>query len=376
MFGHPYSRPDGRDCSSDPEGNTIQVVSEGVPRTWIRRPLSILALLIGTLLSLVVGPIALVVATLTDVVTRTPGMRRSRVVLLITELFFVDLLGRLLVLGAWLISPVGLAVKRPKSQARYGSIMTWWTNRLIKTISRIVPMAFDTSALDEALLGGDAIVVSRHRSLLDAVYPAVLFGNLGLTVLYTLKEDLRWEPNIDIVGHRMGHVFVTRSPNDLDAELEPIRHLATRIDENSVGVIFPEGTFFNETRKAQAVAYLEERDSDHVAAAQQMQYLLPPRPAGTLALLDGAPEADVIMLGHAGFEPFGTIRQILSSLGADHRVAVRAWRFARSGIPVDPGAQIDWLFDRWLEMDAWICNHHQRAGILAKTSVSAGHGGS
>ena len=177
-------------------------------------------------------------------------MRRSRVVLLISTLFLVDLVGRMLVLGAWLISPVGLAVKRPKSQARYRWIMTWWANRLINTISRIVPLPFDTSELDEALLGGDAIVVSRHQSLLDAVYPAVLFGNLGLTVLYTVKEDLRWEPNIDIVGHRMGHVFVTRSPKDLDAELEPIRHLATRIDENSVGLIFPEGTFFNETRKA------------------------------------------------------------------------------------------------------------------------------
>ena len=303
-------------------------------------------------------------------------MRRSRGVLLISVLFLVDLLGRMLVLGTWLISPFGLAVERPKTQARYGSIMTWWTNRLINTISRIVPLAFDTSELDEALLGGDAIVVSRHRSLLDAVYPSVLFGNLGLTVLYTLKEDLRWEPNIDIVGHRMGHVFVTRSPQDLDAELEPIRHLATRIDDNSVGVIFPEGTFFTETRKARAIAALETRDPAHVAAAQEMQYLLPPHPAGTLALLAGAPDADVIMLGHAGFEPFGTIGQILASLGGDHRVAVRAWRFARSTIPTDPGQQVDWLFDRWTEMDAWICNHHERAEALRQTSVSAGHGGS
>jgi len=303
-------------------------------------------------------------------------MRRSRVVLLLSTLFLVDLIGRVVVFGAWLISPFGLRVMRPKSQARYRSIMTWWTNRLINTISRIVPLPFDTSELDETLLAGNAIVVSRHRSLLDAVYPSVLFGNLGLTALYTLKEDLRWEPNIDIVGHRMGHVFVTRAPQNLDAVLEPIRHLATRIDENSVGVIFPEGTFFTETRKARAIAHLEERDPDHVAAAQQMQYLLPPHPAGTLALLDGAPDADVIMLGHAGFEPFGTIGQILASLGADHAVVVRAWRFARSTIPTDPSAQIDWLFDRWVEMDAWICNYHERAGTLNTTAFSAGHGGS
>ena len=89
-----------------------------------------------------------------------------------------------------------------------------------------------------------------------------------------------------------------------------------------------------------------------------MNYLLPPRPAGTLAFLEGAPDADIIVLGHVGYEPFSTIKDILANLGSEHSIIVRAWRFARETVPTDPTAQIDWLFDRWLEGDEWISSHH------------------
>lgn len=333
-------------------------------------------LIVGSVLSIIVGPIAFVLALIVDLVTRTPGMRRARTVALISCLFIVDLLGRLLVFGAWVISPLGTRRDHPKNLSRYSWIMTWWTSSLIATISRILPLPIDTSQLDQSLLDGNAIVVGRHRSLLDAVLPAMLLGSRGLTVLYTLKEDLLWEPNIDIVGHRMGHVFVNRSPNDLSAELEPIRSLAARIDEDTVGVIFPEGTFFNEKRKARAIRALEKRDPIHVEAAKRMQYLLPPRPAGTLALLDGAPDADLIVLGHIGFEPFGTIKQILSGIGGEHGVVIRAWRYARNTIPTDPTAQIDWLYERWAEMDEWIASQHALLSDQRSQQLHTSQGGS
>lgn len=334
-------------------------------------------LIVGSLLSITLGPVLLLVALIADLATGTKGMRRSRTVALISSLFLVDLAGKLLVVGAWVISPLGTRVERPASQARYSWIMTWWTTALIATISRFVPLSIDMTELDDSLLDGDAIVVSRHRSILDAVLPAMLFGKRQLQVLYTLKEDLRWEPNIDIVGKRMGHVFVNRRPTDLDAELEPIRELANRIDDGSVGVIFPEGTFFNEKRKAQAIRALEKRDPHHVEAATNMQFLLPPRPAGTLALLEGAPGADVIVLGHVGFEPFGTIKQILAHIGDDHNIVIRAWRYARNTIPTDPPAQIDWLYERWVEMDGWIASHHvHTAPPTPTTTLQASQGGS
>lgn len=315
-------------------------------------------LLIASILTPVVAPVALGIAALTDIVTRAPRMRRSRGVLLIASIIVLDFAGRSLVFGAWLISPFGLRVERRASQQRYRWIMTWWTSALMAAIRRITPLPLDTSELDESLLEGNAIVIARHRSLLDALFPASLFGKRGLTAHYTLKSALRWEPNIDIVGQRMPHVFVNRQPQNLDAELDPIRALGGQINDGSVGIIFPEGTFFNETRKARAIASLEQKDPEKAALARRMHHLLPPRPAGTLAFLEGAPDADVILLGHVGFEPFGSVKEILANLGAEHSIIVRAWRFARSSLPTEPDAQTDWLFDRWLEMDEWITSHH------------------
>lgn len=347
-----------------------------IPGPWVRRPLSMAMLIVGSASSIVLGPVLYLLMLVIDVVTRTSGRRRSRTVALISLLFVVDLVGRLLVFGAWLVSPLGMQRQAPRNQVRYSRIMTWWTTALMRVISRMIPLPIDTSELDESLLNGNAIVVGRHQSLLDAVLPAMLFGRRGLTVLYTLKSDLRWEPNIDIVGHRMGHVFVNRSPKDLDAELDPIRALGGRIDDSSVGVIFPEGTFFNQRRKDRAIRALEKRDPGLALAAEKMQYLLPPRPAGTLAMLEGAPDADVIVLGHAGFEPFSSIKQILASIGGEHGVAVRAWRFARNTIPTDPSAQIEWLYDRWAEMDDWVGEHHLLGSTTAPTALRASHGGS
>ena len=336
-------------------------MAKEVPGPWIRRPASIVTVTLATLLTPLVTPIALLIAAAGDAIKRTRGMRRTRTVALITSLILVDFAGFLLVSFTWLISPLGWSVERPASQARYSRIMNWWTGSLIRQFSRFVPLPIDRSELDPEVLKGNAIVIGRHRSLIDALMPAIVFGGEDLRVLYVLKDDLQWETNIDIVGHRMGHVFVDRNPKNLDRELEPIRKLATKIDDESVGVIFPEGTFFNEKRKARAVASLQRRNAAHATAAKSMRYLLPPRPAGTLALLEGAPDADVVLLGHVGFESFGSISQILGNIGGEHRITLKAWRFVRETIPVDPAEQVDWLFERWTEMDEWIARHHELA---------------
>ncbi len=317
------------------------------------------SLIIGSIIAVPLTIPALLLAALADLLTRERRWRRVRTVLFAVGLLLVDLAGFILTTLAWIIQPVGFRMRSDAVQARYARIMTWWTKQLMRVISSTVPLPIDTSALDPEALGGNAIVIGRHRSLLDAILPSAIFGPRGLVPLYTLKEDLRWEPNIDVVGHRMGHRFVTRSPKDLEAELAPIRQLGSRVDDDSVAVIFPEGTFFTEERKAKIVSRLEKRDPEHADAARHMRHLLPPRPAGTLALLDGAPDADIIILGHVGFEPFGTIGKIFGGIGAEHPVRVAAWRHPRSTVPTDEAGRIDWLFDRWLELDEWIDEQHQ-----------------
>jgi len=332
-------------------------MARGVPPPIVRRPISITVLIVSFLALPVLLPIALAIGLLGDLVRAVAGPRRlawTRSVLLIGALIIVDFVAFLGVLAIFAASIVG---SRSRRDARFHRIMTQWTTAIMGVVGATIPMRFDTTPIADVPLE-NSIIVARHRSLLDAVLPATIIGRSGLMARYTLKEDLRWEPNIDIVGHAIPHRFVTRSPENLEAELERIQELGAYIDHRSAAVIFPEGTFFTERRKQQIVASLERRDPRHADAARSMQYLLPPRPGGTLALLEGAPNADVVILGHVGFEPFGSIRQILRNAGGSHVVRLHAWRFSRSEVPDDREDRIDWLFERWLELDRWIAAEH------------------
>ncbi|NNC80018.1 MAG: hypothetical protein HKN94_07690 [Acidimicrobiales bacterium] len=325
-----------------------------VPGPWVRRPASITTLIVFSVLLPAFALIAIPVAFVLDLLDGGRPFRRVRTYVLVGGLVAVDLAGLVMVGIVWLISPLGFRVHKSRTQARFLWVMTAWTTSLSRVISAVLPIPMHLDELDPDVLGGNAIVIGRHRSLLDAVLPSVIFGNRGLTPLYTLKEDLRREPNIDLVGHWMGHRFVTRSPKNLEAELEPIRQLAGRVDEHSVAVIFPEGTFFTPARKEKIIRSLEEKDPRHAEQARALKHLLPPRPAGTLALLEGAPDSDIIVFGHTGFEPYGTIPEILKNIGTGKPAHFHAWRIPRRDVPVERQARIDWLFDIWAELDAWI----------------------
>lgn len=332
-------------------------MARGVPRASVRRPISITVLALLFLVALVALPIGLLIGLMLDTLSAAVGnrqLRRTRTVLLVCSLIVIDFISFLAVL---VILAAGTVTSRDRRNARLHWMMKTWTTAIMRAISTFVPMTIDETALAQVPLN-NSIIVARHRSHLDAVLPASIIGRSGLMARYTLKEDLRWEPNIDLVGHALPHRFVTRAPENLDAELDRIRELAGYIDQSSAALIFPEGTFFTEQRKQQIIASLERRDPRHAEAARAMRYLLPPRPAGTLALLDGAPDADVVILGHTGFEPFGSIPEILRNLGGQHSVRVFAQRIPRSDIPRGREARIDWLFDRWLELDRAIAAHH------------------
>jgi 1-acyl-sn-glycerol-3-phosphate acyltransferase len=335
-------------------------MNSGVPSPWIRRPIAITLVLVACILVPVVGPVALIFALVGDLIRRDRGLRYSRSVLVVSLLLLVELGGLIMTVVIWVLAPFGYRMHRERVQSQYRHLMRWWGSQLFRVLRICLPLEFDYSQLDSALLDGNAIVIGRHRSMCDAILPAVIFGTDRNYVRYTLKEDLRWDPNIDIVSHFMSHRFITRSPPDLEAELAPIRELGSRIDDNAVAVIFPEGTFFSEKRKAQVLRSLERKDPSHAEAARNMNYLLPPRPAGTLALMEGAPTADIIVLGHIGYEPYGTVRQVFAHLGQKQRITIRAWRYPRDSVPVTEAARIEWLFDRWSELDTWITEEHQK----------------
>lgn len=330
-----------------------------VPGLWKRRIISHSILFASAVLTPIVAPIASLVAYIQDRRDGQGLIRRTRLVALVAAMVLIDFIGRIRVFGIWLQEPLGLNASTPRVQRKYAAGMAWYTNQIVRAITTIAPLPIDRSEYDADLLTANTIIIARHRSVFDAVLPSVLLYEKDIVARYTLKDDLQWDPNIDVVGGRMQHVFVKRGSSDLESGLRPIRELAARIDDSSAGVIFPEGTFFTEKRFARALKAIERRSPERFDAAKKLRHLLPPRPAGTLAMLEGAPEADIVMLGHVGVEPFGSLGQIIENIGDDRRrLRLKAWRFERSLVPTDPDEQIQWLYDRWLEMDEWIESHH------------------
>lgn len=330
-----------------------------VPGRLRRRVTSHLILAGSAILTPIVGPIAAVVAYVRDRRRGEGRLRETRIVALVSSMVVIDLWGRIGTMLVWIQGPFGRNLKTDRIQDKYQTLMAWYTAKIMWAIGKWAPLPIDISALDEDLLTGNAIVIARHRSIFDAVLPAALFGPRGILPLYTLKDELQWDPNLDIVGERMGHVFVNRSSKNPERELEHIRNLAARVNDESVAVIFPEGTFFSETRLQRAIASIARRDPERARLASQLRHLLPPRPAGTLAMLEAAPDADVVMIGHAGVEPFGSVPEVLANLGdRRHRLFVKAWRYDRASLPTGEEELIQWLFERWVEMDEWVDSQH------------------
>jgi 1-acyl-sn-glycerol-3-phosphate acyltransferase len=322
-----------------------------LPRPAIRRPISITVLSLTFFVLLLVTPIVLPVSALLDLITRTP-MRRSR-----TWLLYLFILGNE-GLGTWLSIAMVVfhagRLHRPKTQARFHRLMVWWGGRHLTYLRWFAGLRWVIEN-PEVAKGANAIVLARHASHADAVLPILIFGNVGgYQIRYTLKEDLQWSPAMDIVGNLLPHVFVDRSPPP-DSPLWPrIRELATGVDDDTVTIIFPEGTFYTPERLDRAATRIAETRPDLEAKVRSLGHLLPPRPAGTHALLDGAPGADLVLVAHAGMEAFGDLAQIRASLPLREPVRVRLWRIDRSDVPTDDGIFAGWLLDRWVEMDAWI----------------------
>ncbi|MFM7870084.1 MAG: hypothetical protein ACKPBG_00175, partial [Actinomycetota bacterium] len=140
-------------------------------------------------------------------------------------------------------------------------------------------------------------------------------------------------------------------------ELAALEELVADLDERSVGIIFPEGTRANPEKRRRALEKLSAQNPGRAQRLESLRHLLPPRPAGSLALLRGNTRADVVLGWHVGFEGLDTFGGMLRALArpfAPVRFVVR--RVPRSEVPsvtTDDGAAfVTWLDDQWIALDA------------------------
>ncbi len=328
-----------------------------IPAKLPRRAVSWPALHLALVVLLALTVPALVVLVLLDLVRGCGRLHLTRVYGLGLGIVLVE------VAVFWAAVLVGAVTLNGRliSRRRWRDINFWLQNRWLAGQLRVarITTGFRVEVENpEVATRANAIVMGRHLSHADALFPAMVYALMaGHELRYMLKEELQWPPAMDMVGNRLPHVWIDRAPGPDSPMLTVMRQAAADVDDTTVACIFPEGTFFTPERLKRAIARLEPTRPDLAERSRGLHHVLPPRPAGSLTLLAGAPDADVVVLGHIGLESYSSIRDIIRAVPITEPVLVHLWRHPRSEIPSNSHDQATWLVQRWVELDEWIATH-------------------
>jgi 1-acyl-sn-glycerol-3-phosphate acyltransferase len=254
----------------------------------------------------------------------------------------------------WAIPTLAVTGLLPKERAiaiTYRLQMVWlnWNLNTVRFVFRMTFTADGTADITPAPI----LVLSRHASLIDTLLPGRFVTQpFGIALRYVLKKELLVDPALDIAGNRLPNVFVDRG-GDTERELQAIRQLATAMPDEEGLLIYPEGTRYSETKRVRFTDKMAQRGGEIGGIASGYRQVLPPRSAGTLAMLDARP-LDVVVMAHRGLEGFAEIRDIWSGGLVGSTVRVQFWRIPNVGIPSGDADREVWLFETWADVDAWV----------------------
>ena len=330
------------------------------PPTIVRRALVAPLAVVVDLAFVVVSPLLAIVAA--AIAPFAGGTRPLRLLAIAVSYAARHAASLIACLGLWIAGGFGARAASPRMRRAYYGLLRWFVGGVYRSIVRWARVSVRIDASEEALEAlsgrrGPAIVLSRHAGEGDSLLVLhELLCRHGRRPRLVLHEALRLDPLIDVLGHRLPNRFV--DPRGGDTEVE-IAAMAGEAGDDEAVLIFPEGANFTPARRARGIERLEEAGHDEQAAwARGMRHVSAPRPGGTLAAIEAAPHAQVVVVGHVGV-PVG-FAELWERLPARQTVEVRMWLAGE--LPDDHGERIDRLFGWWRELDDWVEARHPHAG--------------
>jgi 1-acyl-sn-glycerol-3-phosphate acyltransferase len=321
-----------------------------------RRLLTIPGYVVAWSLCAITAPLWLPLTAIIDTVRRKRGAALRSAVFL-TYYLSCEILGIAISAGLWAWASV-FPVSAERWADLHYRLEAWWGTALLRGVVRIFKMRLEVDD-DADLARGPYLLLVRHTSSGDALLASALVSRRhGVRLRYVLKRELLGDPCLDIVGNRLPNVFVDRFSDDSSREIHHLRELARDLGPRDGVLIHPEGTRFSEAKQRRVLERLHRGgDWKMLDYARSLQFVLPPRPGGTLGLLEAAPEADIIVCAHTGFEGAGSLARIWRGALVGQTVRVRFRRIPRNTIPVGREGQLDWLLEEWQRVDAWVKSH-------------------
>jgi 1-acyl-sn-glycerol-3-phosphate acyltransferase len=263
-----------------------------------------------------------------------------------------ELLGIALAFGVWLSS------RGDTFLARNFRLQCWWATTLRRAAFAIFSMRLEVTGREHTT-PGPLLMFVRHCSVADTMLPVMLVSAPHRIVLrWVMKQELLWDPCLDIVGNRLRNCFVSRTHEHQREDVAAVASLMDDLGPEDGAVIYPEGTRFSERKRQRLLDRAADRGDDAlVATITSLRHVLPPRLGGALALLDNNPGADALFCAHTGLEGTATFWDLLAGGVVGRAVRISLWRVPHADIPGTSSARAVWLHEHWARIDAFVSEH-------------------
>ena len=323
---------------------------------WARRLATIPMFMLLSATAVALLPLSIPAALLADAVL-SPGRKRprSRCVLFLTYYLFCEAAGLIVAFFIWLFGGRWIRGSADRFEGWNSAVQGLWTEALYRGGKRIFALDLDLAGAD-CMTGDPVLLLMRHASAADTIFPHVLAANRqGMRLRFVLKRELLWDPCIDVVGNRIRNVFVDRSGLESRRTIDAVQRLAAGLKAFEGLVIFPEGTRFHPAKLKRAVEkWRLSGDTALYERAAKMKRVLPPRPGGFLALLEACRRMDLVFCAHTGLEGAAAFRDLWKGDLIGKTVHVRFHKIAASAVPENDRDALIWLYEEWLGIDRWI----------------------
>ncbi len=326
--------------------------------TFRRRIVTIPAIYVGLFAVVVASPILLVAGLAVGIVRRN-RWSLLRAFALISVYLVATATGLLIGFVIWILTGAFLGLGRERQMRWYVPLQRWWTGSLWWGVRRCFSLKIDIEQWPDEIGDGQVLLFLRHASILDTLLSAALVANpLRKHLVYVFKRELLWEPALDVAGSRLGGHFAKRDAGESEREVQALTSLAENLKPDEGVIMYPEGTRWTPAKHRRVLNRIAKSGDERlVELATDLRYTLPPRLGGPLALIDGAPNANVLFLAHTGFEGLEKPKDILGGAFVGRTIRIKGWTVAAADIPRDRDGQIAWLYENWHEIDAWLAGH-------------------
>jgi hypothetical protein len=327
---------------------------EYVPPRWIRRLVVTPLVFVGALAFTVISPLLHLVAALLDLVFDRKRWRITRVVGIGLAFCVAEVFGLFALFTVWVGSGFGLYMDRPlwvkANNLLTGQYMELTTNAIVFFVGFNFELTFDAPP-DRAQL-----LFARHAGPGDALrLMKIVFRDMGRRCHAIGAAKLQWDPFLDISGERLGFHYLLQTPKDTVAELDKIRQLTAQMGDDETLVLCPEGGNYTPKRRERRISLERSRGREERAEiAESLKHTLLPKTGGVMAAIEGAPDATVVFLGHAGLDDIHSFRSLWQLIPLNRTVVAHGWTVPLDELPDDRDGRAEWLIEQWRRVDDWI----------------------